>query len=211
MLLQRGLVGHLFPHIETHDSYQRKPEQSRVRFDCRGHQLHPFPRLWRYFKVGLPCRLRVKSEARRSDRRCRWPLHSALPLRVARLFLQVVRHLRSQRGCGGTGVFPTGFIIRRPQTSLEAARPTLWATTGEAGKVSQHRQAHKNKCLMEVQWQLFMSCESIYGKQRYKLNEERAERTPSRPLRRRKMQLASPWWPWHKHANDKNRQGCSTN
>ena len=62
MLLQRGLVGHLFPHIETHDSYKRKPEQSRVRFDCRGHQLHPFPRLWRYFKVGLPCRLRVKSE-----------------------------------------------------------------------------------------------------------------------------------------------------
>ena len=34
MLLQRGLVGHLFPHIETHDSYQRKPEQSRVLFVC---------------------------------------------------------------------------------------------------------------------------------------------------------------------------------
>ena len=137
MLLQRGLVGHLFPHIETHDSYKRKSEQSRVRFDCRGHQLHPFPRLWRYFNVGLPCRLRVKSEGcqfprhstRRSDRECRWPLHSALPLRVARLLLQVVRHLRSLRGCGGTGVFPTGFIVRWPQTSLEATRPTLWATT----------------------------------------------------------------------------------
>ena len=134
---QRGLVRHLFPHIETHDSYKRKPEQFCVRFDYRGHQLHPFPRLWRYFKVCLPCRLRLKSEGRRfprhstrrSDWGCRWPLHSALPLRVARLLLQVVRHLRSQRGCGGTGVFPTGFIIRRPQTSLDAARPTLWATT----------------------------------------------------------------------------------
>ena len=26
-------------------------------------------------------------------------------------------------------VWILGFIIRRPQTSLEAARPTLWATT----------------------------------------------------------------------------------
>ena len=47
---------------ETHDSYKRKPEQFRVRFDYRGHQLHPFLRLRRYFKVGLPCRLRLKSE-----------------------------------------------------------------------------------------------------------------------------------------------------
>ena len=43
--------------------------------------------------------------------------------------------------CGAAAA--VGFIIRRPQTSLAAARPTLWATTGAVSRVKSYTQARQ--------------------------------------------------------------------
>ena len=108
---QRGLPR---IEIETHDSYKQKP---RVRFDCIWcYDVHSIPVSCTSICRRFPTTTYVVSAL--SQRRvsiltalhasirpgCWWRFHSALPLRVSRLLLQVVRH--SSVAVAVQGCFP---------------------------------------------------------------------------------------------------------